>query len=45
MSAADKAKLDSVNISNYVTLWTGTQTEYDGVTSKDANTLYFITEG
>ena len=27
------------------TIWTGTQSEYDGVTSKDANTLYFITEG
>lgn len=26
------------------TIWTGTQSEYEGVTSKDANTLYFITE-
>lgn len=24
-------------------LWTGTQTEYDGIASKDNNTLYFIT--
>lgn len=24
-------------------LWTGTQTEYDAITSKDDNTLYFIT--
>ena len=24
-------------------LWTGTQTEYDGITTKDDNTLYFIT--
>lgn len=24
-------------------LWTGTQTEYDAITSKDNNTLYFIT--
>lgn len=30
--------------SGTLTLWTGTQTEYEGVTSKDANTLYFITE-
>ena len=27
------------------TIWTGTQSEYEGVTTKDANTLYFITEG
>ena len=27
------------------TIWTGTQSEYEGVTIKDANTLYFITEG
>lgn len=27
------------------TIWTGTQTEYEAVISKDANTLYFITEG
>lgn len=26
------------------TIWTGTQTEYEAVTSKDADTLYFITE-
>ena len=26
------------------TIWTGTQSEYEGVTAKDANTLYFITE-
>ena len=26
------------------TIWTGTQSEYEGVTTKDANTLYFITE-
>ena len=27
------------------TIWTGTQSEYDAVSTKDANTLYFITEG
>jgi len=27
------------------TIWTGTQSEYEAVASKDANTLYFITEG
>ena len=27
------------------TIWTGTQYDYDRVTSKDANTLYFIMEG
>ena len=27
------------------TIWTGTQSEYEAVGSKDANTLYFITEG
>lgn len=26
------------------TIWTGTQSEYDAVSTKDANTLYFITE-
>ena len=26
------------------TIWTGTQTEYEAVGTKDANTLYFITE-
>ena len=27
------------------TIWTGTQSDYDRVTTKDSNTLYFITEG
>ena len=27
------------------TIWTGTQSEYEAVPTKDANTLYFITEG
>lgn len=27
------------------TIWTGTQSEYEAVSPKDANTLYFITEG
>ena len=39
MSAADKTKLDS--ISNE---WTGTQSEYDALTTKDNNTIYYIAE-
>ena len=39
MSAADKTKLDS--ISNE---WTGTQAEYDALTTKDDNTTYYITD-
>lgn len=39
MSAADKTKLDS--ISNE---WTGTQAEYDALTTKDNNTIYYVTE-
>ena len=39
MSAADKTKLDS--ISNE---WTGTQQEYDALTTKDTNTIYYVTE-
>lgn len=27
------------------TIWTGTQSTYDSIDTKDANTLYFITEG
>lgn len=27
------------------TIWTGTQSEYEAIDTKDANTLYFITEG
>ena len=26
------------------TIWTGTQIEYDAITTKDVNTLYFIVE-
>ena len=39
MSAADKTKLDS--ISNE---WSGTQQEYDALTTKDNNTIYYVTE-
>ena len=39
MSAADKTKLDS--ISNE---WTGTQSEYDALTTKDDNIIYYVTE-
>lgn len=30
--------------SNNLTLWTGTESEYNAISSKDSNTLYFITE-
>ena len=39
MSAADKTKLDS--ISNE---WAGTQAEYDALTTKDNNIIYYVTE-
>ena len=39
MSGNDKAKLDS--ISNE---WTGTQSEYDALTTKDNNIIYYVTE-
>jgi hypothetical protein len=31
--------------SNSFIIWTGTQSQYDSITSKDNNTLYFIKEG
>lgn len=49
--------VDSGNVSNYAVtfdnstltgglkLWKGTQTEYDGITTKDDNTLYIIVAG
>ena len=39
MTAADKTKLDS--ISNE---WTGTQAEFDALTTKDNNIIYYVTE-
>ena len=39
MTAADKTKLDS--ISNE---WTGTQSEYDALATKDNNIIYYVTE-
>lgn len=39
MSAADKTKLDSIS-----TEWTGTQSEYDALATKDNNTIYYVTE-
>ena len=39
MSAADKTKLDSMSNE-----WTGTQQEYDALTTKDNNTIYYVTE-
>ena len=29
---------------NPVSIWTGTEAEYEAITTYDANTLYFITE-
>ena len=39
MSAADKTKLDSMSNE-----WTGTQAEYDALTTKDDNIIYYVTE-
>ena len=39
MSAADKTKLDSIS-----TEWTGTQSEFDALTTKDDNIIYYVTE-
>ncbi len=39
MSAADKTKLDSMSNE-----WTGTQSEYDALTTKEDNTIYYVTE-
>lgn len=39
MSSLDKAKLDTLKSE-----WFGTQSQFDGIESKDDNTLYFITE-
>ena len=39
MSAADKTKLDSM-----LNEWTGTQSEFDALTTKDDNIIYYVTE-
>ena len=39
MSGDDKTKLDSMSNE-----WTGTQSEYDALTTKDNNTIYYVTE-
>ena len=39
MSAADKTKLDSM-----LNEWTGTQSEYDALTTKEDNIIYYVTE-
>lgn len=39
MSSLDKSKLDTLKSE-----WFGTQSQFDGIESKDDNTLYFITE-
>lgn len=51
MSATDKTKLDSLESPTVnaaegdLTLWTGTQNEYDAIQTKSNTTIYFITEG
>lgn len=49
MSAADKAKLDAMNTANAdkvdgLHLWKGSEAEFNAIATKDANTLYIITE-
>lgn len=39
MSAADKTKLDSMS-----TEWTGTQSEFDALATKEDNIIYYVTE-
>ena len=34
----------NVSSASVSTIWTGTQDEYDAITTKDVNTLYFIVE-
>ena len=36
--------ITSIGSNSVATIWTGTQAEYDAITTKDANTLYFIVE-
>ena len=40
----EKVLEDKVSSSSVATIWTGTQAEYDVITTKDSNTLYFIVE-
>lgn len=44
---ATEAALQNVNATkiNGKAVWTGTQSEYDGIVEKDPNTLYFVLEG
>lgn len=43
---ATKDELNNINTQlDGKTIWTGTQAEYDAITTKDSNTLYFVTEG
>lgn len=43
-SFASQSSVDAINSAlNGLKFWKGTQTEYDGITSKDENTLYIIT--
>lgn len=42
----DNISTDRVTVSSggYLKFWTGTQSQYDSIYSKDSNTIYFITE-
>jgi hypothetical protein len=51
MSSSDKKKLDELNqstitnsrdTSQALKLWTGTESDYDNVSTKDTNTIYII---
>ena len=44
MSSADKTKLNSMNSLGTKIYWFGSQTDYDNITNKDPNTIYFIPE-
>ena len=35
--------INEVNDNNGVKIWVGTEAEYNAITTKDANTLYFLT--
>lgn len=42
-AATVPANVVTTNDTTPLTIWRGTQTEYDSITTKDANTLYIIT--
>lgn len=44
MSNLSTDKISNKNGNGSLSFWTGTQSEYDRISSKDSNTIYFITE-